>query len=310
MQTKIPNPGGPNRIAILYADGHKPGSRHHMICVLADFWRGDGIEVFDLAGTDKFVPADLLIVHVDRSIVPQAYADFARRYPMALNASALDIRKRTYADGLLDRGSNYNGPVIVKSDLNYGGAPERNHTPKHQARLQNAIQKFNRRLSPEKLSPIGRKEDYRLYLDFSQVPPEAFRKENIVQKFLPEWNDGRFVLREYYFLCDRHYLSIETSEAPIFTDDRLLEIKPWSPLPQLLAVRKKLGLEYGKIDFVMVNDAPFIFDANKTMGLGSIAECPTIDEQYATMHGDYIQMTAGLAAGLLDWYQEKAGTAC
>ena len=43
------------------------------------------------------------------------------------------------------------------------------------------------------------------------------------------------------------------------------------PHPRLLNLRHRMKLDYGKIDYVMIDGEPFIFDANKTMGLGSKA---------------------------------------
>ncbi|HRK69512.1 MAG TPA: hypothetical protein PKY73_18325, partial [Hyphomonas sp.] len=50
--------------------------------------------------------------------------------------------------------------------------------------------------------------------------------------------------------------------------DQHISCMPFTPHPRLIEMRRKLSLDYGKIDYVMVDGAPFIFDANKTMGLG------------------------------------------
>jgi hypothetical protein len=52
--------------------------------------------VFNLFGVKNFVPADLVFVHVDLSCVPQAYQDFAGRYPRQINMGAVDINKSGY----------------------------------------------------------------------------------------------------------------------------------------------------------------------------------------------------------------------
>lgn len=65
-------------------------------------------------------------MHVDLSVAPRRIHRFAQCYPKPFNANAPDIRKRAFADGLLNPGSTYSGPVIAKSDLNYGGVQELN----------------------------------------------------------------------------------------------------------------------------------------------------------------------------------------
>jgi hypothetical protein len=89
-----------------------------------------------------------------------------------------------------------------------------------------------------------------------------------VQKFLPEKDGDKNILREYFFLGDVHYENIERSSSEIIDEDEHLSCRPFTPHPRLLETRHKLGLDFGKIDYVMVEGQPFIFDANKTPGLG------------------------------------------
>src|SRR6266571_4018349 len=115
----------PRTIGILF---HEKNRKRHLsgyaITFLAEFWRQDGHRVHYLFGTRKFVPADLLLVHVDLSVVPDEYLEFASRYPIALNRAATDIRKSLISANLVRPGDPHSGKVIVKTDLNYGGAPE------------------------------------------------------------------------------------------------------------------------------------------------------------------------------------------
>ena len=114
------------RIAILMHEKDGEHTIHqYVITLLADHWREDGHEVFFLFGTKRFVPADLIIVHVDLSVVPDSYLRFAARYPVAVNGRVRDIRKSTFSTGLLRPDDLWQGPVIVKSDFNYAGEPER-----------------------------------------------------------------------------------------------------------------------------------------------------------------------------------------
>src|SRR5438094_3657126 len=112
-------------IAVLFHEkNRKRHLRSYAISFLAEFWRQDGHRVHFLFGTRKFVPADLILIHVDLSIVPDEYLDFASRYPIALNSDVKDIRKSQISTNLVKQGDVYSGKVIVKTDLNFGGSPE------------------------------------------------------------------------------------------------------------------------------------------------------------------------------------------
>lgn len=300
----------PQRIAVLHHKDHPQGSQVHLISFLSEAWRKQGIQVFDLHGTDEFVRADILVMHVDRTIVPPAYAAFARRYPCVVNASAVDISKHRYADGLLKRTSDYPGPVIVKSDLNYGGAPEMIERYHSRPAPVRAISRVARLFRDPTAKPIRCKEDYRIYDTLSDVPGGYFHKDYVVQKFRPERENGRFVLREYYFMGERHYQSMEMSDSAVFTDDIPAGIVEWTPPAELIALRRKLGLEYGKIDFVMADGKPFVFDANKTMGLGHVLQDAHDMTLCRARNPAYCAMADGLAAGLVEWYAAKALEPC
>jgi hypothetical protein len=86
------------RIAVLF---HECQSEERLplyaIHYLAGFWRADGLEVLYLFGAREHVPADILVVHVDLSVVPDEYLEFAGRYPAAINATVKDIRKSTFS---------------------------------------------------------------------------------------------------------------------------------------------------------------------------------------------------------------------
>src|SRR5438876_1674546 len=116
----------PKTIGILF---HEKNRKRHLsgyaITFLAEFWSQDGHRVHYLFGTRKFVPADLLLVHVDLSVVPDEYLEFASRYPIALNSDVKDIRKSQISTNLVKQDDVYSGKVIVKTDLNFGGSPER-----------------------------------------------------------------------------------------------------------------------------------------------------------------------------------------
>ena len=84
-------------------DRHYDPSRY-IVHRLADYWREDGHDVVYLFGVKRFVPADLVLVHVNLSVVPDEYLEFAGRYPIALNRHIRDIRKTTVSANLTGPG--------------------------------------------------------------------------------------------------------------------------------------------------------------------------------------------------------------
>lgn len=115
----------PRSIAVLFQHHDRPsGVSGYIVDHLARLWRADGHEVTYLFGTGGFVPADIVLVHVDLSVVPASYLEFASRYPLVLNGRIRDIRKSVVSSNLVGPGDAWSGPVIAKSDLNCGGWTE------------------------------------------------------------------------------------------------------------------------------------------------------------------------------------------
>lgn len=266
------------RLAILHSRGSDPGTRVHMVMEIADRLQELGVEVVHLYGTSRFEPADAIFVHVDLSVVPREYLEFARRYPIRFNDKGADIRKRGFVDGLLTAGSDYPLPVIVKSNLNYGGAPEQ----KERSMLERAAHRL-RRMAEGAPARTQTKDDYRIYPSLSKVPASSFSSDMIVQKLILEKDGDKNLLREYFFFDDMHYQNFERSSDIIITEDEQLGCKPFVPHPKLLEVRRRLQLDYGKIDYVMSNGEPFIFDANKTLGMGVKGNTDEFSPDFAAM---------------------------
>ena len=90
------------------------GDRHrnpseYIVHHLAEFWREDGHTVSYVYGLKRFVPADIVLVHVNLSVVPSDYLEFASRYPLVLNGKIRDIRKSSFSKNLVRPGS-WDGP--------------------------------------------------------------------------------------------------------------------------------------------------------------------------------------------------------
>jgi len=100
-------------------------STDYLIKFLMKEWEAMGCTVDVMRGTRQQRRADLMIPHVDLTITPQAYVDLLRAYPNVVNRYVADISKSRISTHLIARNDPYTGPVIVKTDRNYGGVPER-----------------------------------------------------------------------------------------------------------------------------------------------------------------------------------------
>ena len=251
-------------IAVFFHENDRKRLRSYAVTYLSEFWRQDGNRVRYVFGVRKQTSADLLLIHVDLSVVPDEYLDFARRYPIVLNGAARDIRKSVISTNLLCPGDSHPGGVIVKSNLNDCGAPERSlrAAPAWRRRLRKALR---RRADEDPAFPTPL--DYRIYDRLSEVPRSDFgREDRVVEKFLPEAEGDLFFVRHYECLGDRSTCTRLAARHPIVKDQTVVRCEDVEPHPEIVETRKRLGFDYGKFDYTVHDGRPVLLDANKTTG--------------------------------------------
>jgi len=258
------------RIAIIFhAHAGRKDPNKYAISILADIWRQDGLEVFFVWGVKKFIPADLAILHVDLSIVPDEYIEFARRYPIVLNGRVKDIRKSSFSQNILARDDVYDGKVIVKSDLNCAGSSERKLDGQG---ISSAIKRYTRPFSFKKSI------DYKVFDCISDVPSSCFNNRYfLVEKFLPEKKNGRYFIRCYYFLGERGYCIRLAAKYPIVNSRTYEHLELIDPHPEILKLCERLQFDYGKFDYVIHDNRVILLDINKTTGTGKIKLDPQME---------------------------------
>lgn len=246
------------RIAVLcHENDRERDLSAYVVWSMAETWREAGHEVVFLFGTRRLVPADLALVHVDLSVVPERYLRFARRYPIALNAEVKDIRKRRYSESLLERDGDWDGPVIVKSDLNAGGWPEH-------ARGRSWLRRRRRPL------PLAASGYYELYDSLADVPPERFRDRRlVVEKFRPETENGLYHTRIYQFLGPHATCARLAAAEPIVKNANTVHVEPVEPHAEIVAARRRFAMDYGKLDYVVHDGRAVLLDVNKTATAGT-----------------------------------------
>ncbi|MBS1213470.1 MAG: hypothetical protein H6R26_2087, partial [Proteobacteria bacterium] len=214
-------------------------------------WERKGFSVTVLRGTRDFVPADVLVSHVNLTVVPEEYRAFAQRFPVVINGRATDISKRVVSTHVVHRDEDYAGPVIVKTNRNFGGWPERQLIPARDplslARRAAAC------LLPWSWTGRLRPYDYPIFDSVREVPRAVWRNPLlVVEKFLPERQDGMYCLRQWLFFGDSESSSMLRSPSPIVKSRNVLERERGIPVPDALrALRTKIGFDYGKFDYAM-----------------------------------------------------------
>lgn len=258
-----------HRIAILM---HEMDNRETLdfsiIKFFSKYWEEDGHDVVFLFGIDKYVPADLIFVHVDMSVVPNSYLKFAKKYPVAINGKVKDVRKSSYSSLLLQSEDDWEGKVIVKSDKNCAGTPELIRSGL-MGRIQKKLLKVVNGLNLDSITPgILTAMDYQIYDHLNKVPKAYFYHPGLViEKFIPEMDGDKYAVRMTSFLGDRSSTIYLKGEHPILKGDTAETVTHnTEPHPDVEQWKKDLNFDYGKFDYVVTDGTAILLDANKTVG--------------------------------------------
>lgn len=268
---------------------------HYLISRLAEWWREQGHRI--TVGPSLRLEADIGIMHVDRTVVPaQCLPDNPFERPL-LNATVLDISKRHISSNLVGPDSGYTGPVIVKTNANFFGLPERHaERAAGRASMSTWTRMYYRRLLEYTSRQRTRKfmgKNYPVLTRLDCVPEWVWEKEDlVVERFLPEIEKDEYALRIWLFFGDQEYSVRMFSRNPVVKAARMTRYEYISGVPDALReVRKKLGMDFGKFDYVLVNGEAVLLDVNKT---------PTI----ATTRSPTSNLPR-LASGLLSYFEGR-----
>ena len=254
-------------IAILvHQNDRKARQVPYIVWHLAKKWQTKGIEIEVVRGISKVIEADLLLTQIDLSVIPDEYLRYYENFQWAVNRSLTDIRKSSFSATLLKTGDGWEGPVMLKSNLNFGGLPEARlgGFAGRISRVANRLQKCIP--GPKKYrSKILDPYNYPVYQHVSDLPAGVFQNPSIVvERFLQEPSADGYMLRSYNFLGNRGFTRRRVSDQPIVkaANSRLVDAPPLPP--ELLEFRKRLRFDYGKIDFLIHKGEPVVLDVNTT----------------------------------------------
>lgn len=237
---------------------------NYLLALMRKRWELLGFTVTVVTGPDRYVEADLAILHVDLTRVPERYMAIARRYPVVINGKVQSISKRSSTTLQVERDSGYAGPVIVKTDLNAGGSAEAKDLA-GSGLIGRARSSVLKRL-PSRWSGRIRKNRYPVYDSVELVPRWVWsNKRFVVDRFMPERRGDKYCLRRWVFFGDRECGSLAVSDCPIVKSANNERVAWLDDVPEeLRAVRERLGFDYGKFDYGMVDGQAVLYDVNRT----------------------------------------------
>ena len=257
------------RILVLMHECRQPGPSHYLIDALREVWQSWGLQVSYVYGARDRPDADLLIPHIDLTHTPPEYVEYIRSFPNAANRDVLDISKRRISAHLLRGDEDYRGPVIVKTDNNSGGQPEyllfrRRHPFLAWVWLRAAA--IAERAPGQHFAWRRVLYEYPIYNSPAEAPAGVFRNRAlVVERFLPEKEGDRYFIRHYLCLGDRTRSVRVAGSMPFLKRSACTLADEGLAVPEpVLSLRRRLGLDYGKIDYMIHAGQVVILDVNRT----------------------------------------------
>jgi hypothetical protein len=259
--------------------------RIHLISVLDSLWQQAGHSV--TRGPVVAAGTDAVIVHSDYSQIPeQLLASVPEGIPV-INGMAVDIRKSKVSQMLLSRNSDWTGPVMIKTNANAHAAEEYVY---HRIRLVRLLKILAARVVPWQWVGELPLRQYPIVDSMADVPAWVWSDDRlIVDRFMPERDGELYVLRLWMFFGDKEYCMKVTGRQAMVKSRDLVSVELMDEVPAgVREVRQRLGLDFGKIDFVLHDGKPHVFDVNKT---------PTVFLNKQGQPGPYVRSLAdGLEA--------------
>ncbi len=256
------------RVLILVHERASLSDTSYFLRSIAGVWSEQGHTVIEQRGPVHPAPeADIAFLHVDMTKVSDDSIRFLGRYPRAVNIGTGDISKRLVSRFIVEPGDGYKGPVIVKTDANCGGLKE--SAVKRARRGGRLADSLRNRLPWPMRSRIDTAE-YRVFDSTDAVPRAVWRNRHlVVERFQPEMKGDLFCLRTWVFLGDRETSSICYAREPVVKSHTIIGRDALDGVPdELRAMRRDLGFDFGKFDYVLRDGRVILFDANRTPSLG------------------------------------------
>jgi len=296
--------GSIRKVAILIHENERePLDPRYIGAAMASAWRGMGLEAVVIHGIDERVEADLWLPHIDLTITPDDYRRFLDAQPRVVNRQVVDISKRRISNLLVHPGDGYRGPVIVKSNANYAGRPERRllgddrdhgRPPwrDHLGQLRNRLG-----LGFDPRAPLDPNR-YPIFASPDELPAGTFENpELVVERFVPERDGALYALRSCVFGGAETFNVRTASKRPVVKARTVVE-RAEVPVPdELEAIRALHGIDFGKLDYVLHEGTVQLLDVNPT---------PTFGRFGGEYNAEQSDMARRFAIGLLERFEKKS----
>lgn len=274
--------------------------RRYLIQLMARRWQEMGFGLVVVTEADPFTTADVAVMHSDLSVMSPEMRRLAQLYPRVVNGKAFDIRKNHYSGLRVTRHDQVPGPVIVKTLCNGGAGQEfkrrfLQHPCGRLLRRSGLERFFFRQLArAEALRPWSRRRmlnrlGYAVFPTIEAVPAGVWDNPNLlVERFISERQGDRYCCRHWLFFGNQDVMRRTLSAEPIVKCSSTVEPAS-NPVPEELREhRRRLGIDYGKLDYAILGGQVFLYDANTTPG--AMAD--------SSLHANTIDV---LAKGILDF---------
>lgn len=219
--------------------------------------------------------ARLAFFHIDLTELPAEFGKMGRHYAHCINGKATTIDRRLYSRLELKPDERHDGPVIVKTILNSQGYPELRYAARQtlSGRLGHVARKIAIRGYKQSQCP-----EYQVLASIADVPAAIWDDDRLmVERFAPGTLALPIIKYRLNFFLDVECNTRSTCASPLCDEESVetREIAPDVP-EEVRRVRRDLHLEYGAIDYFIVDGECFVIDANKTVGMSEdwIADFP------------------------------------
>lgn len=250
--------------------------QYYVMHYLSELWRARGISV--TSGPSYAPAANLGILHVDKTRLGPADSPAPPLGCRVLNGSVLDISKRLHSSNLLSRDDAWDGPVIVKTDLNHFGLPERADMPNGPAATTAPASDQKESVSPWQISRRLPDRHYPMLPSIREVPDWVWDDPClVVERFLPEREGPLYCLRGWMFLGSFSYGWRLMGTDHMVKATNLVRYEFIDEVPEeLIALKQQTGFDFGKFDYVIHDGRPVVLDLNKTPSYSGDPESPRL----------------------------------
>ncbi|HPC75530.1 MAG: hypothetical protein WAZ17_05955 [Thermovirgaceae bacterium] len=230
---------------------------------LSEIWRDEGHRITQ--GPTESLEADIGIMNIDLTKVPKEMIPANPSGKPLLNSLILDISKRRISSNILSPDSSHQGEVIIKTDNNSFGLPERNIGKGR--RLKGLVRSIVKRTLPWQYTrQLWYYKNYPVCKSIQDIPAWVWKREDlVVERFVPEKEGEEYSLRIWVFFGDQEYGVRMYGRNPIVKAGNRTGYEYLKEVPiELRAVRKRLGMDFGKFDYVVSDGEVILLDVNKT----------------------------------------------